>query len=128
MGNKNGRTPSALKHAVYSGMALLPGEDANALDKLRKELIAEFAPTGALERDIVATMAHLVWRKQNLATYRMAKLAQDRCRSIQSKFGPRFNFGFELSRDARTPEQIRADNEASGKEGKKRAWRRDGAC
>jgi hypothetical protein len=100
-------------------MTLLPGEDADAFNKLHKELIAEFAPTGAIERDIVATMARLVWRKQNLATYRMAKLAQDRWHSIHSKFRPRFDFDLDLVKDTRTPEQIRADNEAGREEAKR---------
>jgi hypothetical protein len=119
MTKKNGGLPSSLKHAVYSGMTLLPGEDADAFNKLHKELIAEFAPTGQIERDIVATMARLAWRKQNLATYRMAKLAQDRWNTIHSKFGARFNLDFALLKDTRTPEQIRADNEAGREEAKR---------
>jgi hypothetical protein len=65
----------ALKHAGYSATTLLPGEDAAAFEKLHRALIAEFSPVGALEEDIVADIARLTWRKQNLATFRVAELA-----------------------------------------------------
>jgi hypothetical protein len=51
---------------VYSGTALLPGEDPGEFELLHNKLIAEFAPAGPFEQDIVANMARLIWRKQNL--------------------------------------------------------------
>ncbi len=75
----------ALKHAGYSATSVLPGESAAEFEKLHQELIAELAPDGALENDIVATMARLVWRKRNLMTFRIAELARDRCVQIRSK-------------------------------------------
>jgi hypothetical protein len=39
-------------------------------------LIAEYSPNGLHENDIVATMARLLWRKQNLKTLRIAELAR----------------------------------------------------
>ena len=66
----------AIKHAGYSAMALLPGEIRADFEKLHADLIAEFAPTGALEDEIVAEMAGLIWRKQNLASFRKAQQAQ----------------------------------------------------
>jgi hypothetical protein len=72
----------ALKHAGYSATALLPGEDSAAFEKLHRDLIAEFKPVGALEEDIVADMARLTWRKQNLASFRIARLAKERHRKI----------------------------------------------
>src|SRR6516225_5867500 len=72
----------ALKHGGYAATALLPGEDPAAFDKLLEGLIAELAPTGALEEDIVSTIARLVWRKQNLATYRIAAFAHNRLNAI----------------------------------------------
>jgi hypothetical protein len=68
----------ALKHAGYSATTLLPGEDRGAFEKLHRELIAELAPVGALEKDIVADVARLTWRKRNLATCRIAELAKAR--------------------------------------------------
>ena len=70
------RIPPALKHGAYSATAVLPGENRAAFEKLHRALIAEFAPSGLLEDDIVADMARLVWRKQNLWTLRIAELAQ----------------------------------------------------
>jgi hypothetical protein len=74
----------ALKHGAYSAMALLPGENPAEFRELHECLIAELAPGGALEEDIVAAIARLTWRKQNLAIFRVAKQAQDRCSAIRS--------------------------------------------
>jgi hypothetical protein len=71
-----------LKHAGYAATALLPGENPADFEKLHQDLIAELKPDGPLEDDIVARMARLVWRKQNLATFRMAELARDRCEKL----------------------------------------------
>ena len=66
---------AALKHGAYSATAVLPGEDLAAFKKLHQECIAHYAPVGPLEDDVVATMARLLWRKQNLPTCRLAELA-----------------------------------------------------
>jgi hypothetical protein len=63
----------ALKHGGYFSTAVLPGENSAEFEKLHQALIAELAPTGALEENIVADIARLVWRKQNLATFRYAE-------------------------------------------------------
>jgi hypothetical protein len=68
--------PAALKHGGYSGIAVLPGEDKDAFEKLHRDLINELKPNGALEDDIVMTIARYVWRKQNLKTYRKAEAAK----------------------------------------------------
>jgi len=78
----------ALKHAGYSATTLLPGEDAAAFEKLHRALIAEFSPVGALEEDIVADIARLTWWKQNLATFRIAELANARHQKIISEKVP----------------------------------------
>ena len=78
----------ALKHAGYSATSILPGEDAAEFEKLHRDLIAELVPNGVLEDDIVATMARLVWRKQNLVTFRVAKLARGRYAKIESEKVP----------------------------------------
>jgi hypothetical protein len=75
----------ALKHGGYAATAILPGENRADFEKLHQSLIAELAPVGALEDDIVATIARLVWRKQNLATVRLAELAGERCQAIRSE-------------------------------------------
>ena len=63
----------ALKHGAFSSTAVLPGEDPAEFEELYQALIAELAPTGALEEDIVADIARLVWRKQNLGTFSLSK-------------------------------------------------------
>jgi hypothetical protein len=63
----------ALKHGAYSSTAVLPGENPAEFEGLCQALIAELAPTGALEEDIVADIARLVWRKQNLGTFSLSK-------------------------------------------------------
>jgi hypothetical protein len=78
----------ALKHAGYSATRVLPGEDGVAFEKLHQELIDEFMPVGALEEDIVADIARLTWRKQNLATFRIAGLALRRLNQIKREKVP----------------------------------------
>jgi len=109
--------PPALKHGIYSGMTLLPGEDAVAFNKLHNELISEFTPVGPLEDDIVHTIARLTWRKQNLSTYRVATRASNRYSSIMEQSRPKIEFkgtrelfGF---RDTRDPNEVRAAREAA---------------
>ncbi len=68
----------ALKHGGYSATRILPGEDAAEFAKLHQALIAEWAPNGALEDDIIETMAHALWRKRNFQTFRIAKRARER--------------------------------------------------
>jgi hypothetical protein len=84
----------ALKHAGYSATTLLPGEDSAAFEKLHRALIAEFNPTGALEEDIVADIARLTLRKQNLATFRIAELAKVRRGQIIREKIPEPDFCF----------------------------------
>jgi hypothetical protein len=84
----------ALKHAGYSATTLLPGEDSAAFETLHRALIAEFAPIGALEEDIVADIARLTWRKQNLQTFRIAELAKERHRKIAYEKVLRVDYDF----------------------------------
>jgi hypothetical protein len=63
------RVPPALKHGAYSKAALLPGDDPAAFEDLHRGLIAEFTPHGRMEEETVATLAHLMWRRQNLAKF-----------------------------------------------------------
>jgi hypothetical protein len=78
----------ALKHAGYSTIALLPGEDPAAFKKLHQDLIDELTPNGALEDDIVATIARLMWRKQNLTTFHIAERILKRWDAISSEKDP----------------------------------------
>jgi hypothetical protein len=78
----------ALKHAGYSTTGVLPGEEAAEFDQLYRDLIADLRPVGVLEGDIVARIAGLVWRRQNLETFRIAELARRRCEQIAAENAP----------------------------------------
>jgi hypothetical protein len=86
----------ALKHAGYATTGILPGEDPAEFEKLHRDLIAELGPSGALENDIVATMARLVWRKKNLGTFRIAQLARARYGQIMQKI-PQDKMDYDFS-------------------------------
>jgi hypothetical protein len=125
VGKRSNSLPSALKHGAYSGTALLPGEDPLAFKELYDGLIAEFAPAGPLEEDIVADMARRLWRKQNLLTYKLAALAKDRSSAIRAKYGPCYDpnapdplslLKIDAPKDLRTPDEIRADEKAAERE------------
>jgi hypothetical protein len=81
------KLPPALKHEIYSAITILPGESPAAFAKLRRDLIAEWAPSGPLEHDKVETIARLLWRKQNPATFRIAERARAHCRALKRKKG-----------------------------------------
>jgi hypothetical protein len=76
---------AALKHGAFSATTILPGEDPIAFKKTHEDIIAELAPDGALEDDVVWTIAHLVWRKKNLATPRIAELALEHESRLQTQ-------------------------------------------
>jgi hypothetical protein len=84
----------ALKHGGYSADALLPGEDRAAFEKLHRVLIAELVPDGTLEEDTVASIARLLWRKQNLATFSNAELARNRCSAITQEVEQEAGIGY----------------------------------
>ena len=66
---------AAFKHGAYSATAVLPGEDEDAFRELHQKIIAELAPVGALEEDLVGTIARVLWRKQNLAILRIVEFS-----------------------------------------------------
>jgi len=108
MSKKNSGMHPALKHGVYSGTALLPGEDPGEFELLHNKLIAEFAPAGPFEQDIVANMARLIWRKQNLGSYRLADLAKWRISVIHHQLVPQIEDDFAFLKDPRDPAKVKA--------------------
>jgi hypothetical protein len=78
------RIPPALKHGAYSKAALLPGEDPAAFEELHRGLVAEFKPNGRMEEEIIATIAHLMLRKQNLAKFEVGQLFDLRDESVRA--------------------------------------------
>jgi hypothetical protein len=73
-----GRIHPALKHGGYTALSVLPGESRAEFDKLHRNVTAEWSPSGATEEDIVSSIAHLLWRKQNLMTLHIAERARYR--------------------------------------------------
>jgi hypothetical protein len=78
----------ALKHGGYSASTILPGESAADFEKLHQDLIAEFSPNGRYEDHIIATMAQVLWRLQNLATFRIAERARERRQELINEKAP----------------------------------------
>ena len=70
------KTHPALKHGGYSTTTIPPTESVAEFKKLHSDVISELVPNGALADDIVATITRLVWRKQNLPTFRTAEVAR----------------------------------------------------
>jgi hypothetical protein len=81
---------SAFKHGAYSTIGLLPGESPALFKKLQKIVVDELTPNGPVELDIVLTIARLLWRKQNLASFETAKLLNFRyCQILEEEKKPR---------------------------------------
>jgi hypothetical protein len=101
--------PPALKHGLYSGMTLLPQEDRAAFEELRHSVFAEYEPNGPTEEEIVEEMSRLMWRKQNLVTYRLADEAKARHSSIYSALSPPLIFPMlgTHEEETRSPEELR---------------------
>ena len=78
------RALSAAKHGAFSTI-LLPGESSVEFEELHRQLISEWNPNGAYEKAEIGNLAHLVWRRQNLGTFRLAEFAQRRTRQIQDE-------------------------------------------
>src|SRR6516225_6424284 len=120
----------ALKHAGYSAMALLPGESRADFEKLHADLIAEFAPAGVYEDEIVADITGLIWRKRNLATFQIAKDAQQRYQQIRSEKGAdqtvvpipgavRFESEMFVGYKDRDPKELKAAQQAAEEQARK---------
>jgi hypothetical protein len=89
VGNRHHQLPPALKHAAYSAINILPGENAAEFAKLQRDLIAEFGGDGPLENEILADMSRYIWRKRNLATFQIAELARTHWEEIEYEKVPR---------------------------------------
>jgi hypothetical protein len=64
--------PPALKHGLYSGMALLPLEDEAEYEKHRRAVFDEYKPNGPSELDTIDELSSLFWRKKHLLIYKLA--------------------------------------------------------
>jgi hypothetical protein len=88
MGVRVKKLHPALKHGGYSAIGLIPGEDAAAFEQLHRDLRATCCPDGPLEEHTTASIGNLLWRKQNLGTFRRAEAARERYSAITSEMVP----------------------------------------
>jgi hypothetical protein len=103
-----------MKHGGYSSITLLPNEDAKAFKKLHDDLRDELLPTGPLEEDIVLSIARLLWREQNMSTYRAVEWTQNEIRRIQAGCFP--SYLPPMGKDYRTAAEIEAANKERDEE------------
>jgi len=52
-------------------------------EELHRGLIAEFTPNGRMEEETVATIARLMWRRQNLAQFEIGQLSNYMAEALQ---------------------------------------------
>lgn len=57
MSDRSKKFPPAFKHGGYARTILFPGEDQAAYKRLYDGIVAEFAPVGPVEEDIVKELA-----------------------------------------------------------------------
>ena len=57
---------NALKHGIFSKQVVLPGEDAEAFERLRADYIRRFRPQGDAEQELVETIAASSWRLKRI--------------------------------------------------------------
>jgi hypothetical protein len=69
------RKPNSLKHGGFSRTELLPWEDVNKFEELRRALREEFEPKGPLEEDCVSTILSNMWRKRRVREKRNLDIA-----------------------------------------------------
>jgi hypothetical protein len=118
---KQNRIPSALKHAIYSTIGLLPTEDPAEFEKFKQEIFDDYKPVGRSEKIIVEEIACLQWRLHHLSTFGMAMRARNRRSAIYSKLPapgwyPRLVGYEEPEPDPRSPEEIEALRKSVEKE------------
>ena len=60
---------NSLKHGLTSRKVVLPGENQADFDRLHDQLLAEHAPAGALETELVTEIGACLWRLQRARRY-----------------------------------------------------------
>ena len=60
---------NGIRHGLSGEFCLLPGEDGNLFNLLRKSLIGDLKPGGFLELALVDRMAGLIWRMRRAVKY-----------------------------------------------------------
>jgi len=75
MSERRFRKPNALRHGAFSGRELLPWEDKNVYEELRRALFEEHQPEGPLQEDCVNTVLTNLWRKRRVRAKRNFDIA-----------------------------------------------------
>ena len=75
MSERRFRKPNALKHGAFSELELLPWEDADEYEELRRALFQEHQPEGPLQEDCVNTILTNLWRKRRVRAKRNFDIA-----------------------------------------------------
>jgi hypothetical protein len=57
---------NAVTHGIFSGEALLPGENKDMLDELRDTMLQQLKPEGELETILVERIIHSTWRLKRI--------------------------------------------------------------
>jgi hypothetical protein len=60
---------NSLKHGLTAKTVVLRGENQDDFDRLHNQLLADHAPVGALETELVAEIAACLWRLQRTRRY-----------------------------------------------------------
>ena len=60
---------NAIKHGVFSSMAILPGEDLDEYGALVEAFGSEWSPEGPTEVDALYTLINCVWRKRRIRKF-----------------------------------------------------------
>ena len=68
---------NSLKHGLTARRAVLPGENKEEFDTLVAQLLAEHAPCGALETELVNEIAACLWRLQRARAQESHNLHRD---------------------------------------------------
>jgi len=88
---------NALKHGLFSGAVLIPGEDSGQYKQLLAELMDQYTPAGPTLREEVIELANLMWKRRRLRNFVQSQLAA-------AMFNPRtpaFNEAWGLASFAR---------------------------
>jgi hypothetical protein len=75
MSERRFRKPNGLKHGAFSGLELLPWEDADEYEELRRGLFEEHHPEGPLQEDCINTILTNLWRKRRVRAKRNFDIA-----------------------------------------------------
>ena len=124
MSKRKNQIPSALRHGVYSNLGLLPGEDPAEFEKFRRKIFAEFNINGCSEEAIGDNTVGLMWRRQHLTTYGLAKHVREKHHRIYAKLNPPTKdwlatlSDYVQEKETRSPEELDALRKQADEEAK----------